>query len=226
MNLIDFLIEKCVFFHKVTPTELKLLLADLDLRIKTYQSEEIIFKQGQNANYLGIIISGKVQAQKVFASGKFLTIGLFTLGETIGESVVFSSKAQYPVDIVSQGKSQVLMLSKVDLLNMLQRDQKILLAFMKNISNRVYFLTQKIELLSLDTLRKKIAYYLLKLQKNEEKLTFNWPLNRFDLAAYLGTTRPSLSRELGLMSKEKIISFNRQQISILDLVGLQEILSE
>ena len=90
------------------------------------------------------------------------------------------------------------------------------------LSEKAFFLNQKLLILSSRSLRQKIAYYLL-LQK-EEGDAVQLGLNRESLADYLGTTRPSLSREMMRMEEEGYIQVEKDVITLLNPLGLEEML--
>ena len=64
---------------------------------------------------------------------------------------------------------------------------------------RIELEAQKIYLLSFGTLSQRIALYVKQLSQGRSRIQL--PLNREELAAYLNTARPSLSRELAAMQK-------------------------
>ena len=73
-------------------------------------------------------------------------------------------------------------------------------------------LTEKlVQNLSTVSSEAKVAYVLLFLAdkygvKDSEGIGFELPMNREDLANYAGVTRETMSRKLGLLTKEGIIS--------------------
>lgn len=85
-------------------------------------------------------------------------------------------------------------------------------------------LNERISNLSQDTIRKKIASYLLLEYKKQKSLTIILPYTRKKMAELLNVPRPSLSRELIKMKEENIIDFNKNEINILDIDILEEIM--
>ena len=81
-------------------------------------------------------------------------------------------------------------------------------------------------ILSSFTLRQKIASYLL--QRVRESGLKNESLNlifkREELADFIGTTRPSLSREMLLMQDDGIIELDKNTFKVIDLEKLQELI--
>ena len=78
----------------------------------------------------------------------------------------------------------------------------------------------QIEVLTSGNLRQRIAAYLL--ENSDSDYLIRLHMNREDLASYLNTTRPSLSRMLLNLQEEGIIQLlNRKMIKILDYDRLQ-----
>ena len=71
-------------------------------------------------------------------------------------------------------------------------------------------------------MRGKISKYLYDQSKINSSKSFTIPLNRNEMADYLNVSRPSMSRELGRMSKENIISFSKNNFKILAYELLKE----
>jgi Mn-dependent DtxR family transcriptional regulator len=57
-------------------------------------------------------------------------------------------------------------------------------------------------------------------------MTFKLPLNREKLADFLNISRPSMSRELGIMRDKGIIEYYRDSIRIKDEAKLRALLEE
>ena len=86
-------------------------------------------------------------------------------------------------------------------------------------SEKNFSMTRKLHLLSGTTLRERISLWLLE-QAGEDNIV-NLTMNREELADYLGTARPSLSRELMKMQQEKLIEADRSVIRIIDRETLE-----
>jgi len=214
MNIKKFLPEECYIFQDKSPEELELLLEKTRPVIKKFQQGEKIASQEDKAGFLGIVLRGRVAVKKSFSTGKMVTLATFARGQAFGESVLFSAHPRYPADIIAQETTEVLRISREDLLMLFKRDREILLRFMETISNRVLMLSSKIELLSLGTIKQKIAYYLLGQAASEGKDIFPWEFSRNELADYFNVSRPSLSRELARMKREGLIDFDRRKVEI------------
>ena len=78
-------------------------------------------------------------------------------------------------------------------------------------------------ILNAETIKGKIAAYLLSIYKKNNKFIFDMPMKRQELSEFLGVTRPSLSRELSNMQNEGIIDVYKSSVKILNLERLYEL---
>ena len=78
--------------------------------------------------------------------------------------------------------------------------------FSENLASRALALNDRIQLLSKSTIREKVNAMLAPFPKGKW-ITF--PFDREGMAFYLGVDRSALSRELGRMQKEQLISFRK-----------------
>ncbi len=86
-------------------------------------------------------------------------------------------------------------------------------------SEKNFKMTRKLHLLSGTTLRERIALWLLEQAADGDAVKL--AMNREELADYLGTTRPSLSRELMKMQQEQLIETDKYTIKIIDRNALE-----
>ena len=92
------------------------------------------------------------------------------------------------------------------------------------LSDKVIVLNNKIKSISLKNIKQKVVDYILQEYKSQKQLIVNLKMNKEEIANFIGIPRPSLSRELIKLRKEKIIDFDRNNITILDIDKLEEIL--
>lgn len=90
-------------------------------------------------------------------------------------------------------------------------------------SEKNFAMTRKLHLLSGTTLRERIALWLIEQTEDDgvDSDIVRLAMNREELADYLGTTRPSLSRELMKMQQEHLIEADKNTIRIVDRDALQ-----
>lgn len=217
-------LAKCILFKGVEKEDIINNLSKIPYKIETYKKDQVIAIEGDDCNSLGIILNGRIEIQKIFPSGQVTTINSFKEGNIFGESLVFSDRHTYPATISAMEKSEIMFIKKEDIVKLCMLNSQILTNFVTVLSRRILMLNERISNLSQDTIRKKIASYLLLEYKKQKSLTIILPYTRKKMAELLNVPRPSLSRELIKMKEENIIDFNKNEINILDIDILEEIM--
>lgn len=90
-------------------------------------------------------------------------------------------------------------------------------------ANRTQFLTNRLQLLSIKTIKGKLAHFLLENSSSDGK-PFIINRTQTQLAEFFGVARPSLARSLSEMVQDGIISINKKEYIILNPKGLRELL--
>ncbi|MBQ2118632.1 MAG: winged helix-turn-helix domain-containing protein, partial [Clostridia bacterium] len=76
-------------------------------------------------------------------------------------------------------------------------------------------MNSRIQILSKLTLREKLLTFFSDQAKKSGADTFSVPLDRKDMATYLGADRSALSRELSRMKREGLIDYYRNSFRII-----------
>ena len=219
-------LEKSTLFSGVPAAELRTALEETPHHIQCYDKGEIIFHLMEPATRIGIILEGRVEAQKSFPNGSQVNVSIRVPGDMIGPAAVFSKSQRYPCDIVSLEPVTVMMFRKDDLLNLMQKNVRILENFTAEIASATYMLQQRIELFSYNGIAQKAAFWLLTQarQTGEDKVRIPGSVSNW--AMLMNVSRPSLHRELKRMEEGCIISYTPPLITIIDAVGLQDMLGQ
>ena len=219
-------LEKSTLFSGVPAAELRTALEETPHHIQCYEKGEIIFHLMESATRIGIILEGRVEAQKSFPNGSQVNVSIRVPGEMIGPAAVFSKSQRYPCDIVSLEPVTVMMFRKDDLLKLMQKNVQILKNFTTEIASATYMLQQRIELFSYNGIAQKAAFWILTQARQTGKDKVRIPGSVSKWAMLMNVSRPSLHRELKRMEEGCIISYTPPLITIIDAVGLQDMLSQ
>ncbi len=225
MNNILVMLQKCCLFKNKSLNEIDNLLSHIQYKITSFSENEVIFSPVQTANQIGIILSGSVDIQKLFPSGKIVIIERRKSLDLIAACSIFSKIDFYP-DTVSVSKlSTILFISKTDLLHLFDLDKDFMLNFLESVSNSTLVLKHKIGILSLSSIQEKIAGYLIYNNKIYDSYCITLPFSKKAWAEYMNVSRTSLSRELKILEMEGILSFEKRKITIHDIRKLEKIVS-
>ena len=133
-------LTKCVLFRSLGRNEIKDLLSSLKYNIKHYDKDQTIAIEGDDCNSLGIIIKGNIEIHKSFSSGKVVTINHFEEGNIFGEALVFSGSHSYPATLISTNNTEIMFISREDIVLMMSINKIVLHNFMGVLSNRILML--------------------------------------------------------------------------------------
>lgn len=208
-------LSKCPLFESMSEEEINKVIGQ-KLGIRTYLPGETILNQGQKYNYLLILLEGDVSNSMTHSNGKTIFIETISSPEVLAPAIFYADDNIVPVDSTSIGKTKVLPISKPEFTYMLQNSPKLLMNFLRMISNRSRFLSKKVRCLSFGTIRSRIAGYLLELSQENNSLQFEIIHTQQDLANMFGVTRPALSKTIKEMENEGLIKFKQKKYTILN----------
>lgn len=215
-------LEKCILFRHLNIDNIQSLLRVLEVKAETYEKESIIAFEGDQCTSLGIVVSGKVELQNIYPSGKVATLTTLNPGQCFGEAILFSDQDKYPICTVAKTKSTIIFIEKDSIMHGLTHHPILLNNFLSMLSNKLTMMNRKIKVLSLDTIRQKVCNYLLKEYKIQGTTMIQTKMSRKDMAEHMSIQRPSLSREMIKMKEEGLIDYDKSTIKILDVDALED----
>lgn len=202
-------------FKGLTPEDIEKLIKQVNYRIKNVEAGLLIAQREEECTSLTIIIQGSVRGEMLDYSGKILKVEDIYAPRPIAAAFLFGQNNFYPVDVISNEETVLLVIPKESVLKLFQLSDVFLKNYLNAISNRAQFLSRRIWFLSFKTIKGKLAQYILNMAE-PDKTRIVLPLTQKDLAEFFGVTRPSLARALGKMEKDKIIEVNRKEITIIN----------
>ncbi len=210
-------------FNGIYSEEVERLFSDKLFRTKNLEKEEYAANANDPCENLMFVIHGSVRGEMTDFSGKVIKIEDIVAPRPIAPAFVFGKQNAYPVDIIANEPTLLLIVPKETLIRLLQENAQVLKNFLDVVSNRTQFLSNKIRFLSFRTIKGKIASYLLKMIADDNNKII-LPVTQSQLADYFGVTRPSLARGLGEMEKDGIIEINKKEMVIKDKIRLLELI--
>lgn len=197
------------------------LLGAPSVRVREFRQGAVIFHQGDSPDELFILVSGRVHVRQDTLSGREIYVAdIEESGDMFGEVYFFLGK-EYDMYAAASEKTVLLSFGQ-ELFSAAQPNiapvaavvqRKLLRVF----AEKAYLLNRRVRILAGGSLRGKLARFLLQTGDSAR-------MPREEMAAWLAVTRPALSRELGAMQREGLISLNGREIVIKDKAGLEEYL--
>jgi CRP-like cAMP-binding protein len=209
------LIASCPLFMGIPPQKLEELTSSIHYSIRNYSAGELIATAGTPVNSLMIVTRGSVRGEMNDFNGKMIKIEDIEAPRPLAVAFIFGNSANFPVSLIANNAVQLMFIPKDQLIWLLQHNEIILKRFMDNISSRAQFLSEKLRFLSFQSLKGKLAQFLMELSGNNECIV-TLPMNQEELAGLMGVTRPSLARTIGELNEMGIIESKAKTIRIID----------
>ena len=159
------------------------------------EKERIIFREDEKCEHLGIVIKGLVNITSYSLNGREIVYNSLSNGQMFGNNLLYSSNPYYKGNVISSSNSEIILLDKNTLIEVLKNNESFLLAFLKYNSDFSKSLNYQIKLLSFDSAEERLLYYL----KDKRKVHIK---SVSSLAKSLFLTREATSRLLSKMVEE------------------------
>lgn len=215
----------CKLFNGITEKEQEELLKCAGIKEKTFNAGQYIFRLGDKPEQMYLIKSGSVMIARDFASGRRNVLYTVHSGDVFGEPFTYNDEKKCWSDAIACSKVTVIEIPWEFFYgfcrNACQKHQKVIRNMLEIVSNKNFKITRKLYLLSGKTIRERIAMWLLVGSKGNE--SFTSCMNKEELADFLGTTRPSLSRTMAQMKDEGLFISERKKYTILERAVLEEL---
>ena len=186
------------------------------LPVVTFRANDTIEQEGSVSTYVGVIIEGTVVIQTYTVQGTPIVISTLTEGMEYGDVLIYGTKQHvYPGNVVAKGPTTIAMIPNDRVQEFVRMNPTFSHNFLTILSDKVLTGTMTSKLLSQDTIRDKILYYLAQERIHQKSNVIELGMTKEDWAKILHVTRPSLSRELIHMKQEGLLDYTRQTITLL-----------
>lgn len=219
------ILSQSLLFKIYNTEEIEKILKYMQYKIDKYDKQEVIASEGEPISSIGLVLEGTLEVQKTYPSGKSVIIKKIYKGDTFGDVSIFSDKRDYPSTIISSSKSSIMFISREEIINLCMENKSFLRNFLRLISNKTLYLSDRLKNINYQTIRKKVANYIISMYKEQRNLTITMKISRKEMAELFGVTRPALSNELINMKKDGLIDYDKKTIKIVDINKLESVLN-
>ncbi|MDD4638124.1 MAG: Crp/Fnr family transcriptional regulator [Bacteroidales bacterium] len=195
--------------------------------LSEFRKGDLIARQGDLCKGLYVLTRGTAAAEMISENGRLIRIEEINAVRPLAPAFIFATDNRFPVDVIAASECEVVFIDKRELISLFTQDAQTLENYLRYNSDKAKFLTDKIMMLSVKTIRGKLAHYILHLynivQKSSPgKAVVILDKNQTELSKFFGVSRPALARELGEMEKDGIIVVHGREIRVLNLSKLKE----
>jgi CRP-like cAMP-binding protein len=216
----------CPLFTGIAEGDIKKLLFCLSVQKKVFDKNNYILTAGEKAEKIrpdqaipmGIVLSGSLRVVQDDFWGNRSILSTINPAGLFGEALSCMGMKISPISVVAAEKSEVLLFNHKTIFDACRTPCPFHATLINNLTKilagKNVMLFQKLEHISRRSTREKILSYLSRRALEAGKNRFTVPYNRQELADYLFVDRSALSRELGRLRDEGILSFRKNTFTM------------
>jgi CRP/FNR family transcriptional regulator len=218
-------LSKISLFNSLTPSEIKEItpyIIPFSVRKK-----EVIFSEGDPSDWFYIVLDGKVKITKLSMDGKEIILEIIPPLDFFGGLAVIKG-FPYPANAVAMEDSQLLKISRSNLMRILDRFPNLMYCMALQLGDRIKESHETLKNIALERVEARIASLLLKLadkigKETEDGILIDMKLTKQDIAEMVGTTVETSIRTMSKFKKLGIVSEREGRIIIKNIQKLKSI---
>ena len=209
-------LQKCPLFAGMSTLSIDLALGNISYQIINFAPRDVYTLAGMPCRFADIVLSGSLICRMVSLSGKQVEVTRLRPGNLIAPAFIFAKNNSMPVSVETDSEVTLLRMTPQTLKKLIDDDADIRMNYIRSLSNIDVFLTHKMKVLSLFTVREKAAYLLLERAGEQNSNTIRLTRSRQEIADSFGIQKFSLLRVLSEFEKEGVIRVDGKTIEIID----------
>lgn len=207
------LLREMALFEGIGEKEILGMLKCLNASLRNYENGNVIFQEGERVGAVGAVLEGRVQVVREDVHGNRLIMTEMGPADLFAEAFAPAEIEEIPVSVYASEKSRILFLDFKRIITQCSSHcefhSHLVRNMMKVLAQKNVMLSNRIDLLGKRSIREKLLAYFWSQSKKIKKNRIVLPFNRNELADFLCVDRSAMSRVLGQMQEEGIISFKK-----------------
>jgi CheY-like chemotaxis protein len=189
----------------------------------SFKKDSIIYREGQNSNYIYLINKGVVKCCKSSEHGKELITALHKKDDIFGYGSFTENEVQGETATVIK-ETELLGIFKNELANLLTNNHKVTFELIQLLTDDLKGVKDQLLQMAYSSVHKKTAKTILKFaEKLNPKPDDPIMISRNDLASVAGIATETLIRTMSNFKRQGLIEIEGRNIKILNLNKLQDI---
>lgn len=213
-----FILRNSEFFSNLNDNEILSILHCLNAKPIHKKAGEYILRAGDSIDSMWFVLSGSVLTIQEDLWGHRNIMAKLGAGELFAEPFAAIPKAVLNISVIADTDCILLMLNTNLLLTICpsacEHHNKLIRNLVSVLADKVLMFNDKITHMSKRTTREKLLSYLSSESIKQDKLSFDIPYNRQQLADFLCVERAAMSAELSKLRKEGILETNRNHFKL------------
>jgi CRP/FNR family transcriptional regulator len=217
-------LRSCQLFTGLPAADLERIAAVTSPR--SLDKGEYLFREGGPSQGFYVVQRGAINVHRVNAAGKEQVIHVFRTGESFAEATLATDRG-YPADARALEPSQVLLVQKIGIMGLLQRQPELALRMLGSMSAHLRVLVSQLEDLTLKDVETRLANWLVKRcanSKSDRPARIELTMTKRVLAAELGTVSETFSRTLAKFRAMQLLAVKGRVVTVLSPARLSALL--
>ncbi|RYM33997.1 response regulator [Brumimicrobium glaciale] len=195
--------------------------------LKEYKKRDVIYMEGNSANFMYFIKSGALKTYKTTEKGKEFVTGLYSIGNFVGQLSLLSNNGSYIESAAVLEDVELYEIPKLNFTTLIHANKDIANKFVSLVSNNLVDVQEQLLHVAYSTVRQRLAKIILKIH-SKRILTMNEgndiSITREDLAGLIGTATETAIRRLTDFKEEGLITIDHSsKIRVEDKKSLKHI---
>jgi CRP-like cAMP-binding protein len=216
-------LQRCPLFDGFAVKDIEQMMENISYQLIKIDKKEVYLPAGALCKFADIVITGEIIARMEGPSGKYMQITTRSPGELMNSAFIFGKNKTIPVNLVANKPTTILRMTPRSMQMLLNIDERFRFNFIQLLSGFCDNLARKVRMLTLHTVREKVAIYLLELSKQKNSDNFMLQKSRQEIAESFAIQKFSLQRCLKEFASNGVIQLNGKQIVILNKQKLMDL---
>lgn len=209
-------LQQCPLFEGFTAKDIEQMMDNIPYRLVRFEKKELFLSAGTPCKYADIVVTGEVIARMEGPSGKYMQITSKPVGSLLASAFIFGKNNIIPVNMMASKPTTILRMTPNSMQVLLNIDERFRFNFIQLLSAFCDNLARKVRMLTLHTVREKVAIFLIEQARLNNSDNFILQKSRQEIAESFAIQKFSLQRCLKEFAAENIIQLNGKQITILN----------
>lgn len=206
-------------FQGTNDDEISEMVKCLGARSYRYVPGDFIFRSGDSADNLGVVLSGRIEMIKQDWWGNRTVLDTYTAGDVMCTDYACAHGRNMDVSITATEASEVMFfdVSRVTTVcsSSCRFHNRVIRNLVQMLARGSLSMNQRLDHMSKRTTRDKVCALLSDHARLAGSNEFIIPMNRQEMADHLGVDRSALSAELSRMQKDGVIEFSKNHFILL-----------
>ena len=208
-------LQVCPLFEGFSVKDIEQIMDNIPYRLIKLDRKEVYLSAGTPCNFADIVVTGEVIARMEGPSGKYMQITSRTIGSLVNSAFIFGKNKIIPVNMVASKPTTILRMTPSSMQMLININERFRFNFIKFLSGFCDGLGRKVRMLTLHTVREKVAIFLLEQSRLHKSNEFMLQKSRQEIAESFAIQKFSLQRCLKEFAADGVIKLNGKQIIIL-----------